>query len=150
VTKVQLGQAVTLTIDSLSGWRATGNVSYIAPTAETTNDVVTYGVRVSFPDADQRVKVGMTANVDITTATKNDVLLVPNTALLPKGAGRVVRVPNASGQGTHEVDVQIGLTDGTNTEIVSGLKEGDPIVALPSTSSAGTSAGGGGGGPFRP
>jgi multidrug efflux pump subunit AcrA (membrane-fusion protein) len=66
------------------------------------------------------------------TATKENVLLVPNTALLPKGAGHAVQVPAASG-GTREVEVQTGLTDGTQTEIVSGLQAGDQVMAIPST-----------------
>ena len=133
VAKVQLGQPVTLTIDALKDWKAAGKVSYIAPSAESSNGVVTYRVRVDFPDSDARVKVGMTANLSITTATKDGVLLVPNTALLPKGAGRVVQVPSADGKSTSEVDVQTGLSDGTQTEITSGLKAGDKIVTTPST-----------------
>jgi HlyD family secretion protein len=133
VVRAKLGQPVAVTIDSLSGWQTTGEIDYIAPAAEVTNDVVTYGVRVSFVDDDPSVKVGMTANLNITTAIKENILLVPNSALLPKGAGRVVQVPNADGT-VREVDVQVGLTDGTQTEIVSGLKEGDRIIALPGTS----------------
>jgi HlyD family secretion protein len=132
VAKVVLGQPVTLTIDALKDWKASGTVSYIAPSAESSNGVVTYRVRVDFPDSDARVKVGMTANLTITTAKKDGVLLVPNTALLPKGAGRVVQVPNADGT-TSEVDVQIGLSDGVTTEITSGLKAGDKVVTIPST-----------------
>jgi HlyD family secretion protein len=105
-------------------------VSYIAPAAETSNGVVTYAVRVSFPDEAASVKVGMTANLSILTAQKDGVLLAPNSALLPKGAGRVVQVPDANGA-TREVDVQTGLTDGTNTEITSGLSEGQQVIASP-------------------
>jgi HlyD family secretion protein len=133
VAKVQLGQPVDLTIDALKDWKAQGTVSYIAPSAETSNGVVTYAVRVSFPDGDARVKVGMTANLTIVTAKKDGVLLVPNTALLPKGAGHVVQVLNTDGKTTREVDVQTGLTDGANTEIVGGLKAGDKVVTNPST-----------------
>ncbi len=133
VAKVQLGQPVALTIDALKDWKAAGTVSYIAPSAESSNGVVTYRVRVDFPDGDARVKVGMTANLTITIAQKDGVLLVPNTALLPKGAGRVVQVPSADGKTTSEVDVQTGLSDGTQTEITSGLKAGDKIVTTPST-----------------
>ena len=140
VAQVQTGQPVTLTIDALRDWTAQGTVSYIAPAATTTNGVVTYPVRVSFPDTDARVKVGMTANISIVTATKDNVLLVPNTALLPNGAGHAVQVPNANG-GTREVVVQTGLTDGTQTEIVGGLQAGDRVIAVPST---GTSTRGGG------
>lgn len=133
VAKVQLGQPVTLTIDALKDWKAAGTVSYIAPSAESSNGVVTYRVRVDFPDSDARVKVGMTANLTIMIAQKDGVLLVPNTALLPKGAGRAVQVPSADGTTTSEVEVQTGLTDGVNTEITSGLKAGDKVVTTPAT-----------------
>jgi multidrug efflux pump subunit AcrA (membrane-fusion protein) len=102
------------------------------------NSVVTYLVRVSFPDDDARVKVGMTANVSIVTASKENALLVPNSALLPNGAGYAVQVPDAGG-GTREVMVQTGLSDGTQTEIVEGLKAGDQVISNPSI---GTNAGG--------
>jgi multidrug efflux pump subunit AcrA (membrane-fusion protein) len=75
----------------------------------------------------------MSTNLNITTNSKDGVLLVPNTALLPKGAGRVVQVPNADGT-TREVEVQIGLTDGTKTEVVSGLNDGDRVVTTPGVS----------------
>jgi HlyD family secretion protein len=136
VALVALGQEVDLTIDALSGWSVRGTVSYIAPAAETSNGVVTYGVRVNLPDDDPAVKVGMTANLTIIVAQKSGVLLVPNSALLPSGSGRVVQVPGADGQIT-EVPVEIGLSDGTYTEIISGLNEGDTIIATPTTEQQG-------------
>jgi HlyD family secretion protein len=142
VAKVALGQKVALTIDALKAWTAQGVVSYIAPAATITNGVVTYAVRVSFPGSDDRVKVGMTANMVITTAEHANVLLVPASALLPKGAGYSVKVPSADGKTTNEVVVKVGLTDGTNTEILSGLKLGDKVVTNPSTTTT-TRQGGG-------
>jgi HlyD family secretion protein len=133
VAKVQLGQPVDLTIDALKDWSAQGTVSYIAPSAQSSNGVVTYAVRVSFPDTDERVKVGMTANLTITTDQKDNVLLVPNSALLPNGAGHAVQVLSADGTTVQEVAVQTGLTDGANTEITSGLKAGDKVVTTPNT-----------------
>jgi HlyD family secretion protein len=130
VVKAQPGQNVDLTIDSLAGWKAQGTVSYIATASETTNGVVTYAVRVTFADPDPRVKVGMTANVTIVTAVKDNVLLVPNSALLPKGAGHIVQVLDANGK-PGEVDVETGISDGTLTEILRGVSEGTRIVALP-------------------
>lgn len=135
VAQVEMGQDVTLTIQSLDDWSATGKVSYVAPAADNNNGLVTYAVRVSFDDTDPRVKVGMTADLKIVTAVKDNLLLVPNTALLPKGSGRVVQVLTQDAEGrptTQEVEVQTGLTDGKHTEIISGLQEGQSIVALPS------------------
>ncbi|HEX9117746.1 MAG TPA: efflux RND transporter periplasmic adaptor subunit [Anaerolineae bacterium] len=134
VAQVALDQPVKLTIQSLGGWQTQGKVSYVAPSADTTSGVVTYAVRVNFPDNDAKVKVGMTADLSIVTARKDNVLLIPNTALLPKGAGHVVQVPARDTNGrptTREVDVQTGLSDGTSTEVLSGLSEGEQIITLP-------------------
>ena len=146
VAQVQLDQPVKLTIQSLDGWQTDGKVSYIAPAADNSNGVVTYAVRVSFPDNDPKVKVGMTADLNIVSAQRASVLLVPNTALLPKGTGRVVQVPTTDAQGRpatpREVDVKTGLSDGTMTEILSGLSEGQQIIALPDNGAKRQSAGG--------
>lgn len=135
VAQVQQGQDVSLTIQSLGNWSAKGKVSYIAPAADNNNGLVTYPIRVSFADNDPRVKVGMTADLKIVTALKENALLVPNTALLPKGSGRVVQILIKDAQGkpaTQEVEVQTGLTDGAMTEITAGLQEGQEILTLPS------------------
>ena len=146
VAQVQLDQPVKLTIQSLDGWQTDGKVSFIAPAADTSNGVVTYAVRVSFLDNDQKVKVGMTADLNIVTAQKGNVLLVPNTALLPKGTGRVVQVPATDAQGRsttpREVEVTTGLSDGTMTEILSGLSEGEQVITLPDNGTVRQSPGG--------
>ena len=146
VAQVQLDQPVRLTIQSLDGWQTDGKVSYIAPAADNSNGVVTYAVRVSFPDNDPKVKVGMTADLDIVSAERANALLVPNTALLPKGSGRVVQVPATDAQGRpttpREVEVTTGLSDGTMTEILSGLSEGEQIIALPDNGAVRQSPGG--------
>lgn len=130
VAVVALGQPAALSIDALKDWKSQGAISYIAPASEESNGVVTYRVRVAFPDSDARVKVGMTANLEITTATKENALTVPSTALVPSGAGRVVQLLNPDGT-LRSVDVQIGLTDGRATEILAGLQDGDVVVAAP-------------------
>jgi HlyD family secretion protein len=142
VAQIQLNQPVKLTIQSLDGWQTDGKVIYIAPAAESTNGVVTFAVRISFPDNDPKVKVGMTADLNIVSAQRTGVLLVPNTALLPKGTGRVVQVPATDAQGRpstpREVEVTTGLSDGTLTEILNGLSEGQQVIALPDSGAART------------
>jgi HlyD family secretion protein len=132
VAQVALGQQVDLSLDALPGSQASGTVTYIAPSGDENNGVVTYKVRVSFPD-DPQVKVGMSANLKITTAEKEAVLLVPNSALLPAGSGKAVQQPNADGS-VREVPVSTGLSDGVSTEIISGLNEGDRVVTTPDVS----------------
>jgi HlyD family secretion protein len=135
VAKVALGMPVTLRVEALRGTELAGEVSYVAPASETSGGVVTYAVRVDVADPGEAVKVGMTANLDIVYATSADALLVPSSALLPKGAGYIVQVPAADG-GRQEVDVTVGLSDGANVEILSGLSEGQQIIAQPGQSEA--------------
>ncbi len=130
VVRVQDDMPVQLTIDSLKNWNAQGIVEYIAPAGVSSNGVATYAVRVTLPDTDPRVKVGMTANVDITIEQKENVLVVPNTALLPQGTGHVVEIVNADNT-TQKVPVETGLSDGAQTEILGGIGEGAKIIALP-------------------
>jgi len=141
VAKVAVGQPATLSSDSLPSWGAKGTVSYIAPASQTTNGVETYLTRVTFQGGDPALRVGMTTNVTITTGHQDNVLLVPSTALLPKGNGHVVQKLNAGGASTQDVDVQVGLTDGSMTEITSGLNAGDRIVALPTSTTIRPSGG---------
>jgi len=133
VAKVALGMPVRLTVDALRGTNLTGTVSYIAPSAETDSGVVTYKVRVNLDAPGEAVRVGMTANLDIVYAQKDGALLVPTSALLPKGAGYAVQVPGADGQ-PQELDVTVGLSDGINSEILSGLSAGQAIIADPGRS----------------
>ena len=130
VVRVQDNMPVLLTIDSLKDWQAHGIVEYIAPSGVSTNGVTTYQVRVTLPDTDARVKVGMNSNVDITIEQKENVLVVPNTALLPQGTEHAVQVVNADNT-MQKVLVKTGLSDGAQTEIISGINEGTRIVALP-------------------
>lgn len=139
VTKAAVGQTVNLTSDAISGWKAEGTVSYVSASGTTSNGVVTYLVRVDFQNPDSKVKVGMTLNVDIIAAQKKDVLIVPQSAVLREGTGHIVQILGADGK-KQNVTVETGLTDGTHTEIVKGLTEGQQIVALPSSTGTTTSS----------
>jgi HlyD family secretion protein len=130
IVRAALDQKVKLSIDSIPDWTADGVVTYISPVSSVSNGVVTYQVRVDVPDTDPRVKVGMTSNVDIIVDQKDNILLVPNSALLPAGSGRVVQVLDAQGK-VQDIPVEIGISDGAQTEIVSGVTEGQQILALP-------------------
>jgi multidrug efflux pump subunit AcrA (membrane-fusion protein) len=72
------------------------------------------------------LKPEMTANVEIITARKDSALLVPTDAVVRKKGGRFVTV--ADGLVRKDEKVEVGLSNGTQTEIVSGLAEGQTIV----------------------
>lgn len=139
ISKVEVGQTVDLTISALPDWQTTGTVTYVSPVSEADSDVVTYRVRVSFPDSDPRVKVGMTADLEIVTQSLSDIVVVPNTALTTRGEQQVVLVMDAQSEQPRPMDVEIGITDGTYTEITSGLEAGQQIVANTATLESGNS-----------
>lgn len=130
VARVSEGMPVTLRVDALRDTELRGTVSYIAAAAESESGVVTYLVRVDLADPGEAVKVGMTANLEIVYAEKADALLVPSAALQPDGAGYAVQLQGPDGM-TVAQPVTVGLSDGTRSEILSGLSEGQTILAQP-------------------
>lgn len=132
IVQVAVDDVVDITVDAIRDWQQTGKITAIAPAANTTNGVVGYSARVDFSDNDPRLLVGMTANLTIVTDQRENILIVPNSALLPKGTGRVVQIVGADGQ-PQEVDVTIGISDGIVSEVLSGLEEGQTIIATPTS-----------------
>lgn len=138
---VKDGERVTFTVDAYPDDTFEGEVKQVRQEATTTNNVVTYEVVISAPNADLKLKPGLTANVTIYTAERKGVLSVPSKALrfTPQketvGKMKIVDVANAKnkvwtieGNSIVAHKVNIGMTDGTNTQIVGGIAEGTKIV----------------------
>lgn len=138
---VKDGERVTFTVDAYPDDTFEGEVKQVRQEATTTNNVVTYEVVISAPNADLKLKPGLTANVTIYTAERKGVLSVPSKALrfTPQketvGKMKIVDVANAKnkvwtieGNSIVAHKVNIGMTDGTNTQIVGGIAEGTKVV----------------------
>lgn len=138
---VKEGERVTFTVDAYPDDTFEGKVKQVRQEATTTNNVVTYEVVISAPNADLKLKPGLTANVTIYTAERKGVLSVPSKALrfTPQketvGKMKIVDAANAKnkvwtieGNSIVAHKVNIGMTDGTNTQIVGGIAEGTKVV----------------------
>lgn len=138
---VKEGERVSFTVDAYPDDTFEGEVKQVRQEATTTNNVVTYEVVISAPNADLKLKPGLTANVTIYTAERKGVLSVPSKALrfIPQketvGKMKIVDVANAKnkvwtieGNSIVAHKVNIGMTDGTNTQIVGGIAEGTKVV----------------------
>lgn len=138
---VKEGERVTFTVDAYPDDTFEGEVKQVRQEATTTNNVVTYEVVISAPNADLKLKPGLTANVTIYTAERKGVLSVPSKALrfTPQketvGKMKIVDIANAKnkvwtieGNSIVAHKVNIGMTDGTNTQIVSGIAEGTKVI----------------------
>ena len=140
IARVQLGQKVTLTFDAITDLVLPAKVAEIDSIGTVSSGVVNYNVKISFDTSDERIKPGMTVSADITTETKENVLIVPGSAVKTLNNESFVQIFNpeiylasgsqgiASGRTPEQKKVVVGASDDTNVEILSGLQEGEQIV----------------------
>ena len=141
IGNVKEGDRVTFTVDAYPDDTFEGTVKQVRLEATTTNNVVTYEVVISAPNADLKLKPGLTANVTIYTQERSGVLAVANKALrftpTKETVGKDMKIVDCKGKNkvwtlngntltAHSVT--IGQSDGINTEITKGLKQGEKIV----------------------
>jgi len=158
VASVKAGQKAVITFDALTGASLDGTLGAISPVATSSSNVVTYSFSIKIDDTKgYALKEGMTASAEIVVLNKTGVLLVPTTAISRRGPDRVVQVEASDGT-TEQRVIKTGDTNGTYTEVTSGLNEGEKILVKASTTSSTTSSNrtptgargffiGGGGGP---
>lgn len=145
---VKVGERVTFTVDAYPDNTFSGTVTQVRQEATTTNNVVTYSVVISAPNADLKLKPGLTATVTIYTQENKGVLSVPSKALrfTPEketvGGMKIKDIANAKNkvwtiEGNTIVAhrVNIGMTDGSHTQILSGISRGAKVITGISTAS---------------
>jgi HlyD family secretion protein len=134
IGRVAVGQQVTITLDALPGETLAGQIEQIAQTAQLDSGVVSYKVRVNLEPSDAPLRAGMTANVDIVTERRQDVLLVPNRFIsIDRLTGRTF-VDRLIGQEIQPIEIQTGLRDETYSEALAGLEAGDIVVLVQQSS----------------
>lgn len=132
IRRVSAGQAAQISFDAFPGQTFAGKILSVPLQGELQNDVMVYQVPLSLEGIEKlALLVGMTANVNITTAQADNALLVPSLALQRTRNGyQVLRVNPDDPQGEPvPTKVQVGLSDGTYTQITQGVQAGDRVVA---------------------
>jgi HlyD family secretion protein len=125
---VKLGQEAIIELDPLPDVPFVGFVTVIYPMPTEVGGVVLYNVKIELDvPEDSEVKVGMSASADIVLAKRSNVLLVPDRAIDEDNEGRTI-VKVMVNEQVEERPVVIGLSDGFDTEIISGLSEGEKIL----------------------
>ncbi len=139
---VKVGERVSFTVDAYPDDTFEGTVKQVRQEATTTNNVVTYEVVISAPNADLKLKPGLTANVTIFTAERKGVLSVVSKALRftpQKETVGKMKIVDQTGNAKNKVwtieagsivahKVNIGMTDGTHTQILNGIPAGTKVV----------------------
>jgi HlyD family secretion protein len=130
IGKVYLGQPARIKVESFKDKTFNGKVTKISPMGVEKDNVTTFEVRVSINNPGGELKAAMTANAEIILEEHKNVLQIPEGAILyDKDKKASVEVPDEKGkEGKKKVAVNIGISNGAKTEVLSGLKEGDQVV----------------------
>jgi HlyD family secretion protein len=136
INTVAIGQSATLTFDAILGKEYHGKVVEVGQAGDTVQGVVSFTVTVELTDADELVKPGMTAAVNVVIEEQNDVVLIPNRTVRLVDGERVVYVL-IDGKPV-QVKVKLGSTSGIDSALVGGdIKEGDLIILNPPSNNGG-------------
>lgn len=139
INRVLVGQSATLFFDAILNKEYHGEVVQVGQAGETVQGVVSFTVTVELTDADELVKPGMTAAVNIVVEEVKDVVLIPNRAVRLVDGNRVVYVMGENGM-PEQVKITLGASSDTMSALAGGdIKEGDEIILNPPSA---------GGGPF--
>jgi HlyD family secretion protein len=130
IGKVYLGQPARIKVESFKDKTFNGVVTKISPMGVEKDNVTTFEVRVSINNPGGELKAEMTANAEIILEEHKSVLQIPEGAIIyDKDKKASVEVPDASSKdGKKKIAVNIGISNGAKTELLSGLKEGDQVV----------------------
>lgn len=145
IASISLDQKANLTFDAIDGLTVEGVVSEIDSVGTVSSGVVTYNVKIGFNEKDERIKPGMSVNVEIITASKQNILTVSSGAVKTKNGKSYVEIfENSVGSSINpqgitstispvKKEVEVGISDDSLTEIISGLNEGDQIITKTTT-----------------
>lgn len=130
IGKVYLGQPARIKVQSFRDKTFNGTVTKIAPLGVEKDNVTTFEVRVSIDNSGGELKTNMTANAEIVLEEHKNILTVPEQAVIfDKDRNASVQVPDPRGKdGRRSVPVKVGISNGSRTELVAGLRSGDTVI----------------------
>ncbi len=144
INSVFVGQQVTLTFDAILGQSYTGKVVEVGQAGNTIQGVVSFTVTIELTNADEKVRPGMTAGVNIVVTELKDVILIPNRAVRVVDTKRVVYVLRNGVPA--QVEIRLGPSSDSYSALADGkIQEGDLIILNPPVIFTGPGGGGGGG-----
>jgi HlyD family secretion protein len=130
IGKVYLSQPARIKVESYKDRTFSGKVTKISPMGVEKDNVTTFEVRVSIDNSKGELKSQMTANAEVLLEEHKGILMVPEGALIydkDRKASVEIPEPNAK-DGRKKLDVTVGISNGSKTELLSGLKEGQQVI----------------------
>ncbi|MBE9100956.1 efflux RND transporter periplasmic adaptor subunit [filamentous cyanobacterium LEGE 07170] len=136
IGQIQLGQTVQIRVDAFPGEIFTGVVDQIAPRATVSQNVTSFEVQIAVDTAtSDALAIGMNVEAEFEVSRLEDALLVPNAAVIRQAEGTGVYVLGEDGDPVFQ-PIDTGLTAEGQTEVLSGLDEGEPVLVSPPTQPA--------------
>jgi HlyD family secretion protein len=130
IGRVYIGQPARIKVESYKDRTFSGKVTKISPMGVEKDNVTTFEVRVSIDNSKGELKSQMTANAEILLEEHKSILMVPEGALIyDKDRKASIEIPEPTAKdGKKKVDVTVGISNGSKTELLSGLKEGQQVI----------------------
>jgi multidrug efflux pump subunit AcrA (membrane-fusion protein) len=147
VPKLKMGQPATITATALGSQTAVGKVCELSVVGTQISGVTSFGVTVCLDGSNASLLVGMSATAAVVTDRADDAVLVPSLAVKTVGGQQVVAVLGADGKTQTNVPVTVGISNGSQTQILSGLNQGATVVESIQTTTTTNRAPGGRGFP---
>jgi HlyD family secretion protein len=126
ITMVQPGQEANIILDALPDEEVKGRVAFISLVGTIRTGVVSYDTTITLENPAEELRDGMTATAEVIIECRDDVLFITNRAI--RGTWENPKVLVLVDEQGEEREVTLGLTDGINTEVLSGLEEGEKVV----------------------
>lgn len=136
--KIKPGQKATITFDSLSNQTFTGRVVGIDQSGTISSGVTNYPATIKLDTQPEKLLTNMAGTAKIILETKSDTLLIPNSAIQNQSGQNLARLLQNGRE--EDVPVELGLAGDTQTELVSGLNEGDEVITGTNTNSSSSTA----------
>jgi len=129
VSKVKLGQESIITLDALPDKELRGKVTFVSQAGTVQAGVVSYKATITLESSNEELRDGMSATAEIVIDRHENVLLIPNRAI--QGSWDSPWVEVVTDEQTEQRQVILGLSDGIDTEVLSGLEEGERVILAP-------------------
>jgi HlyD family secretion protein len=139
VSKVNEGQEANIVLDASPDKELKGKVTFVSNSGTVEAGVVFYKTTITLENPDEELRDGMSATAEIIIDRRDNVLLIPNRAI--RGSWDNPWVEVVTDSDIEEREVSLGMSDGINTEVLSGLEEGEKVVLPPVSQSPFTSWG---------
>jgi macrolide-specific efflux system membrane fusion protein len=130
IGRIKMGMGAVITLDSYPDKPINGTVFQVLYEGVNTSNVITYGVKIEPRNVPPFFRSQMTANISLIANKKENVVLLPEAAIQPTASGeRQVMVPGPDKKPVARI-VQVGLENGDQAEITSGINEGDKVLVI--------------------